>query len=77
VSGRGRIYSFTINRQRWIPDLEVPYVIAIVQLEEQSDLRLLTNVIGPRAEDVAVDQLVEVEFVERGGAFLPVFRAAA
>jgi uncharacterized protein len=74
VSGRGTIYSFTINRQQWSPDLEVPYVIAIVALEEQSSLRLLTNIVGSPVQDVAIGTPVQVEFVERGAAFPPVFK---
>ena len=74
VSGRGRVYTFTINRQEWSPGLEVPYVIAVVELEEQQGLRLLTNIVGCPVEAVAVEMPVEVKFVERGPAFLPVFR---
>jgi uncharacterized OB-fold protein len=73
VSGRGRVYSYTINRQRWNPDLEVPYVIAIVELDEQPGLRLLTNIVGTPVDEVAIDMPVEVEFVHRGDAYLPVF----
>lgn len=76
VSGRGTIYSFTINRQQWSPDLEVPYVIAVVELEEQSSLRLLTNIVGSPVQDVAIGLPVHVEFLERGAAFPPVFRIA-
>ena len=76
VSGRGRVYSFTINRQQWSPGLEVPYVIAIVELEEQHSVRLLTNIVGCPVEEVSIDMPVQVEFVERGKAFLPVFRKA-
>src|SRR5579863_3286752 len=77
VSGRGTVYSFTINRQQWSPGLEVPYVIAVVELEEQPGLRLLTNIVGSPVDEVAIEMPVEVEFVERGAAFLPVFRRAA
>ena len=76
VSGRGRIYSYTINRRAWEPDLLVPYVIAVVELDEQSGLRLLTNVIDCDVEEVAIGLPVEVAFIERGGVFLPVFRLA-
>jgi uncharacterized protein len=76
VSGRGRVYSFTINRREWSPGLEVPYVIAVVELEEQPGLRLLTNIVGCPAEEVTIEMPVQVEFVERGPAFLPVFRRA-
>jgi uncharacterized OB-fold protein len=77
VSGRGRVYSFTINRREWSPGLEVPYVIAVVELEEQAGLRLLTNIVGCPVEEVAIDLPVEVEFVQRGPVHLPVFRGAA
>jgi len=76
VSGRGHVYSFTINRQQWSPGLEVPYVIAIVELEEQRGLRLLTNIVGCPVDEVAIEMPVEVEFVHRGDAFLPVFHRA-
>jgi uncharacterized protein len=76
VSGRGHVYSFTINRREWSPGLEVPYVIAVVELEEQPGLRLLTNVVDCPAEEVEIGMAVEVRFVERGAAFLPVFRRA-
>jgi uncharacterized OB-fold protein len=76
VSGRGRVYSFTINRRAWEPDLPVPYVIAVVELEEQPGLRLLTNVVGLPVDDVTIDLPVHVAFEQRGDAFLPVFRGA-
>jgi uncharacterized OB-fold protein len=74
VSGRGQVLSFTINRQQWSPELDVPYVIAVVQLDEQRDLRIFTNVVGCAVDEVEIGMRVEVTFVERGAAFLPVFR---
>ena len=74
VSGRGRVYSFTVNRQAWTPGLEVPYVIAIVALEEQPGLRLMTNIVGCEPGEVVIDMPVRVEFREQGEAYVPVFR---
>ncbi len=76
VSGRGHVYSYTINRQQWNPDLEVPYVLAIVELDEQPGLRLLTNIVGMPVDEVAIDMPVEVGFVRRGDAYLPIFHRA-
>jgi len=76
VSGRGSVYTFTVNRRAWSPGLEVPYVIAIVQLDEQSDLRLMTNIVGCPADEVAIGMPVQVEFREQGEAFVPVFTRA-
>ena len=77
VSGRGRVYTFTVNEHAWMPELEVPYVIAVVELEEQAGLRVLSNIVGCPPDDVSIDMPVHVEFVERGAAFVPVFRPAA
>ena len=77
VSGRGTVYSYTINRQAWTPDLEVPFVIAIVELDEQPGLRLMTNIVDCAPEEVEIGMPVEVAFAERGEAFIPVFHKVA
>ena len=77
VSGRGTVYTYTINRRQWVPGLEVPFVLAVIALDEQEDLRLVSNVVGCPADEVAIGMPVEVEFIERGQAFVPVFRKAA
>jgi len=46
VSGRGTLVSYTVNHQAWFPGVTVPYVIGLVELAEQENLRLTTNVIG-------------------------------
>jgi uncharacterized OB-fold protein len=73
VSGRGHVYTYTINDRAWSPGLEVPYVIAIVVLEEQSDLRLMTNIVGCPPEQVKIGMPVQVEFREQGDVYAPVF----
>src|SRR3954470_15495799 len=76
VRGRGTVYSFTINRQAWVPDLEVPFVLAIVELDEQTGLRLMTTV-GCKPDEIEIGLPVEVAFLERGPAFIPVFHKVA
>ncbi len=76
VSGRGHVYTYTVNDRAWSPGLEVPYVIAIVELEEQSDVRLMTNIVGCPADEVRIDMPVQVDFREQGDVYAPVFRPA-
>jgi uncharacterized OB-fold protein len=62
VSGRGRVYSFTVVRQaanESFSDL-VPYVLAIVELDEGP--RLLTNIIGCNVDAVRIEMPVRVAF---------------
>jgi uncharacterized protein len=77
VSGRGRVYTYTINRQQWMPGLEVPFVLAAVELDEQPGLRLITTLVDLAPEDVEIGLPVEVTFVARGDAFIPLFRPAS
>ncbi len=74
VSGRGHVYTLTINRQPWVPGLDVPFVLAVVELEEQPDLRLVTTIVDCVPEDVEIGMPVEVTFAERGEVFVPAFR---
>jgi uncharacterized OB-fold protein len=76
VSGHGRVYTYTVNEREWAPGVEVPYVIAIVALDEQADLRMMTNIVGCPSEAVAIGMPVQVEFREQGDVYAPVFRPA-
>jgi uncharacterized OB-fold protein len=74
VSGRGRVETFTINHQQWIPGSD-PYVIAWISLDEQPSVRLSANLIEVEPEDVAIGMEVEVTFEHIEDVYLPLFRA--
>jgi uncharacterized OB-fold protein len=77
ASGRARLASFTINHQRWIPGFEPPYAVAIVELEEQPDLRLTTNLVNCALDAIRIGMALRVVFEEREeGIFLPLFEPA-
>ena len=73
VSGRATLVTYTVNHQPWIPGFDPPYVIAIVELDEQPGLRLTTNIVHCPIEDVHIGQRVRVVFEEEGGVFYPLF----
>jgi hypothetical protein len=62
VSGRGKVFSFVTYHRVYHPAFakEVPYVVALVELDEGP--RLLTNIVGVPADAVACDMPVEVTF---------------
>jgi uncharacterized OB-fold protein len=75
ASGRGQIYSYTIARRPTHPAFanEVPFVIAIVDLEEGA--RMTTNIVGCDPEEVSIGMSVEVTFDDRKKDIaLPLFR---
>ncbi|MFL2935826.1 MAG: Zn-ribbon domain-containing OB-fold protein [Myxococcota bacterium] len=73
VSGRGTVLTFTINHQPWFPGMEVPFVVAIVELDEQPGLRLTTNIIECPPEEVYIGQSVRVVFEQKEDVWLPLF----
>jgi uncharacterized OB-fold protein len=77
VSGRARLLTWTVNHQRWIPGFEPPYVIAIVEIEEQPGLRVTTNLVNCSPDGLRKDLPLKVLFEERDeGVFLPLFEPA-
>jgi uncharacterized OB-fold protein len=69
------VHSFTVNCQQWFPDAE-PYVIGLVTIAEQDDVRLTTNIIDTEADDVTIGMEVEVVFEQADDVWLPLFRPA-
>lgn len=74
VSGKARVASFTINRQRWTQGLAAPFVFAAVELAEQPQLYLFTNIVGCPVEEVRIGMPVAVTFERHGDVHLPMFR---
>ncbi|MET0136940.1 MAG: OB-fold domain-containing protein [Sphingobium sp.] len=73
TAGQGRIYSFTINVQPWGVGLPVPYVIAIVTLDEDPGIQIMTNIVGVDPASVAIGQRVRVIFQQDEDVWLPSF----
>lgn len=73
VSGRGTVHSHTVNHKEWYPGLTPPYVIAVVAIEEDPTVRLMTNVIGCPPDDVHIGMAVRVTFDHYDDVWLPMF----
>lgn len=68
--------AYTVNHQPWIPGLEPPYIVAMVELDDEPDVRLITNIVDASPDDIRVGLPVEVFFEEWGDdkVWLPLFR---
>jgi uncharacterized OB-fold protein len=80
VSGDGTVWSFTVMHQKSIAGFEgsVPYVTALVELDEQKNLLLVTNLPGVEASDVKIGMRVRVSFQRLSEEIaLPQFEAVA
>ena len=76
VSGRGKVMSFTVNHHPYNPEVPVPYVIAIVTLDEDDAIRLPTNIVGCEPDEVYIDMPVSVVFEQHEDVAIPLFEPA-
>ena len=77
LSGRGRVFSFTIVHHPAIPTLgaDVPYNVVVVELEGAPGARLISNLLDVSPSDVRIGLEVEIVWDEvRPDLVLPRFR---
>jgi uncharacterized OB-fold protein len=78
ASGKGRVWTFTVTYQNGTPGFaeEVPYVLALVELEE--GVRMFTNIVDCDPRSVSIGMPVEVTFVRATDQIsVPYFKPAA
>jgi uncharacterized OB-fold protein len=73
VSGRGTVKTFTVNHQQWLPGLSQQFVFAAVELPEQAELYVFTNILTP-PQSVRSGLPVKVCFENHDDVWLPLFR---
>lgn len=77
ASGRATVAAFTVNQHPWFEGFPPPYVVAMVELDDEPGVRLTTNVIDCPVDEVTVGMPVEVVFEERDDVWIPLFRPVA
>ncbi|MCW2831058.1 MAG: hypothetical protein JWP31_1750 [Aeromicrobium sp.] len=73
VSGLATVFSHTINHQPWTRDLDVPYALAIVELDEDPEIHLTTRLVDVDIADVRIGLRVSVVFEQHDDIWLPLF----
>ena len=64
VSGRGRVFTWTVVRRAFLPAFEemVPFVTALVSLEEDPAVRIVSYIVDCEPDALTADLPVEVVF---------------
>jgi uncharacterized OB-fold protein len=80
VSGRGTIFmAIFLHQGPPAPgvDYSTPYPVVTVELDEQPGLRFTSTVVGATNDDIVIGQRVTLDWLDREGVPVPVFRLAA
>ncbi|ASR03146.1 OB-fold domain-containing protein [Gordonia rubripertincta] len=74
TSGLATVVGFTVNTQQWLPRFPPPYVVAIVALQDDPDVRLTTNIVHCAPETLRIGMPVRVTFEHAADdIWLPLF----
>jgi len=78
VSGDGVVYSLTVNYQRWLPGLTVPFCIVIVDFPGHPGIRVAGRLRGCAPEEAFIGMAVGIGFEPGPGGFaIPSFVAVS
>ena len=76
VSGKGTVWSYTINMRAWFPGMEEPYAIAIVALDDAKGVRMTAKLVNVDPNTVYIGMPLQVAFEKDEDVWLPFFTAA-
>lgn len=75
VSGRGEVYTYTVVHRPIAAGQRLPFVIAVIALEDAGGVRILSNVVAVDPGDLAVGLPVEVVWEDMSAELaIPRFR---
>lgn len=78
VSGRGELYTFTIVHRAVAADQELPFIVAVVELEGAQGVRMISNLVDTPQDQLEIGMPVEVVWEDMSPDLtLPRFRAAS
>ena len=60
LSGRGEVYTYTIVHRPIAAGQELPYVVAVVALEDSGGLRMISNLVDVNLEALEIGAQVEL-----------------
>jgi uncharacterized protein len=71
VAGTGTVYTFTVNHQPWLPDMKVPFALAVVDVDGAPGVRVTAPVDTADPDAVRIGQRMRIGFDQSGEVWLP------
>jgi hypothetical protein len=78
VPGRGELYTYTLVHRPVAADQELPYVVAVIALEDSGGVRILSNLIDAEQNEIEIGLPVELVWEDMSADLaIPRFRPSA
>jgi uncharacterized OB-fold protein len=62
IQSTGYVYSYTVNYQRWLPNLDVPFAIVLVEFADHPGVRVPGRLRGCAMDAIEINMPVDVGF---------------
>ncbi len=77
ISGKGKLYTFTVVHRPVAADQALPFVIAVIELEGAQGLRMISNIVDTPPEELEIGMALEVVWEDMSPDLaVPRFRGA-
>ena len=73
IAGTGSLYSFTISHRDFVPGVPPPYAVALVEIDEEPGVRMLSNLVNCYADEIEIGMRVRAVFKDVDEAATLVF----
>ena len=77
VSGTGTVYTHTVNYQPWAPGMNVPFALAVVDVDDAPGVRVTAEVVNAAPESIAIGQRMRITFLNVENVWLPQWEPAS
>jgi uncharacterized OB-fold protein len=78
LSGRGEVYTYTTVHRPIATGQELPFVIAVIALEDAGGVRMISNLVGVEPDEVRIGLAVELVWEDMSAELaVPRFRPAS
>ncbi len=78
VSGRGEVYTYTVVHRPVAAGQSLPYVIAVIALEDAGGVRIISNLVGVDLQHLTIGLPVEIVWEDMSAELsIPRFRPSA
>lgn len=76
IPGKATLLSYSVNHQKWMPGLAVPYVIAAARLDSAPDVQLVAELLDYPPERLATGMSLTLCYMPVADIWIPQFRPA-
>ena len=74
TAGTGTVYTYTVNHQQWLPDMKVPFALAVVDVDGAPGVRVTAPVDCSDPQTVVIGGRMAIAFDRRDDVWLPLWR---